>query len=148
MCGWARAARSRGGERRFSVAAGTVLREEFFQKYYGPAGEPMRNYWLTAEKHFALARMGFDYGRIRAEYDLNYGRRGGRGGRGDHAAALRFFQANQARLEALQGHHPADGPYWPALVPNYFVVDLAKVRSRLEAAVKSASTQPVGELDE
>lgn len=173
-----------------------VLLEEFFQKYYGPAAEPMRNYWLTAEKHFALerpgtgtemrvaarpefwneldgclkqaeaivaklpaeqkrfadrvalARMGFDYGRIRAEYDLNYGRRGGRGGRGDHAAALRFFQANQARLEALQGHHPADDPYWPALVPNYFVVDFAKVRSRLEAAVKSASTQPVGELDE
>jgi len=30
--------------------------EEFFQKYYGPAAGPMRDYWLGVERRFALER--------------------------------------------------------------------------------------------
>jgi len=30
--------------------------EEFFQKYYGPAAQPMRDYWLGVERRFALER--------------------------------------------------------------------------------------------
>jgi len=33
-----------------------LLLEEFFTSYYGPAVEPMRNYWLTAERLYALER--------------------------------------------------------------------------------------------
>lgn len=35
-----------------------LLLEDFFTKYYGPAAEPMRNFWLTAEKYYALERPG------------------------------------------------------------------------------------------
>lgn len=35
-----------------------VLLDEFFEKYYGPAETAMRNYWLGAERQFALARPG------------------------------------------------------------------------------------------
>ena len=32
--------------------------DEFFEKYYGPAETAMRNYWLGAERRFALTRPG------------------------------------------------------------------------------------------
>lgn len=35
-----------------------VLLEEFFAKYYGPAAGPMRSYWLTIERAYALERPG------------------------------------------------------------------------------------------
>lgn len=35
-----------------------VLLEEFFAKFYGPAAAPMRKYWLTMERHYALTRPG------------------------------------------------------------------------------------------
>ena len=35
-----------------------VLMEEFFAKYYGPAAEPMRNYWLRTEYYTATLRPG------------------------------------------------------------------------------------------
>jgi hypothetical protein len=35
-----------------------LLLEEFFTKYYGPAAGPMRKFWLTTERHFALERPG------------------------------------------------------------------------------------------
>lgn len=34
------------------------LMDEFFEKYYGPAEVPMRNYWRGAERFFALTRSG------------------------------------------------------------------------------------------
>ena len=34
------------------------MMDEFFEKYYGPAEVPMRNYWRGAERHFALTRSG------------------------------------------------------------------------------------------
>ena len=34
--------------------------EEFFTKYYGPASEPMREYWLAIERIYALERAGHD----------------------------------------------------------------------------------------
>jgi hypothetical protein len=37
-----------------------VLVDEFVTKYYGPAAEPMRQYWLTIERQFALTRPGRD----------------------------------------------------------------------------------------
>ena len=33
-----------------------LLLEEYCRKFYGPAAEPMRKYWLAAERHFALER--------------------------------------------------------------------------------------------
>ena len=35
-----------------------LLLEEFFTKFYGPAADPMRNYWLAIERHQALTRPG------------------------------------------------------------------------------------------
>ena len=35
-----------------------LLLEELFTKFYGPAAGPMRNYWLTIERHQALTRPG------------------------------------------------------------------------------------------
>jgi len=35
-----------------------LLMEEFFQKYYGPAAEPMRAYWLAIDRWLALERPG------------------------------------------------------------------------------------------
>jgi len=35
-----------------------LLREEFFRKYYGPAADPMRRFWMTEERYFALERPG------------------------------------------------------------------------------------------
>jgi len=35
-----------------------LLREEFFRKYYGPAADPMRSFWQTEERFFALQRPG------------------------------------------------------------------------------------------
>jgi len=35
-----------------------LLLEEFFTKYYGPAAEPMRNYWLASERFYNLERPG------------------------------------------------------------------------------------------
>ncbi|NQU12176.1 DUF4838 domain-containing protein, partial [bacterium] len=35
-----------------------VVLDEFFRKYYGPAAEPLRAFWLAAERHFALERPG------------------------------------------------------------------------------------------
>jgi len=35
-----------------------VLLEEFFHKYYGPAAEHMREFWLTIEREFALTQPG------------------------------------------------------------------------------------------
>ena len=35
-----------------------VLLEEFFAKFYGPAAEPMRWFWLAIERHYALSRPG------------------------------------------------------------------------------------------
>ncbi|MBI2193303.1 MAG: DUF4838 domain-containing protein [Planctomycetes bacterium] len=35
-----------------------LLLEEFFTKFYGPAAEPMRRFWLAAERHYALERPG------------------------------------------------------------------------------------------
>ncbi|MHB9106038.1 MAG: DUF4838 domain-containing protein [Armatimonadota bacterium] len=35
-----------------------LLLEEFFTKYYGPAAGPMRNFWLAAERYYALERPG------------------------------------------------------------------------------------------
>ncbi|HVF09717.1 MAG TPA: DUF4838 domain-containing protein [Abditibacteriaceae bacterium] len=37
-----------------------ALMEEFFTKFYGPAAEPMRKYWLAIERRYALARPGPD----------------------------------------------------------------------------------------
>jgi len=37
-----------------------ILMEEFFTKYYGPAAEPMRNYWLAIERIYATERAGYD----------------------------------------------------------------------------------------
>jgi hypothetical protein len=37
-----------------------ILMEEFFTKYYGPAAEPMRNYWLAIERMYATERAGYD----------------------------------------------------------------------------------------
>ena len=35
-----------------------LLLEEYFQQYYGPAAGPMRKFWLTAERYYALERPG------------------------------------------------------------------------------------------
>ena len=35
-----------------------VLLEEFFEKFYGPAAEPMRRFWLDIERYYALLRPG------------------------------------------------------------------------------------------
>lgn len=35
-----------------------LLLEEFFAKYYGPAADAMREFWLGAERHYALTRPG------------------------------------------------------------------------------------------
>jgi len=35
-----------------------LLREEFFRDYYGPAADPMRRFWMTEERYFALERPG------------------------------------------------------------------------------------------
>ena len=35
-----------------------LLLEEYFQQYYGPAAAPMRRFWLTAERYYALERPG------------------------------------------------------------------------------------------
>ncbi|MHB0936789.1 MAG: DUF4838 domain-containing protein [Armatimonadota bacterium] len=35
-----------------------LLLEEYFQRYYGPAAGPMRKFWLTAERYYALERPG------------------------------------------------------------------------------------------
>jgi len=35
-----------------------AIMEEFFSLYYGPAAEPMRQYWYAVERHFALERPG------------------------------------------------------------------------------------------
>jgi len=35
-----------------------LLLEEFFTKYYGPAADSMRRFWLTAERFYALERPG------------------------------------------------------------------------------------------
>jgi hypothetical protein len=32
--------------------------EKFFQEYYGPVAKPMRDYWLTTERLYALERPG------------------------------------------------------------------------------------------
>jgi hypothetical protein len=40
-----------------------VLMEEYFEKFYGPAAAPMRAFWLTAERKFALERPGADTAR-------------------------------------------------------------------------------------
>lgn len=34
------------------------LLDEFFTKYYGPAATPMRRYWMTIERYYALTRPG------------------------------------------------------------------------------------------
>lgn len=33
-----------------------IALEKFFRGYYGPAAKPMRDYWLTAEKYYAIER--------------------------------------------------------------------------------------------
>jgi len=35
-----------------------LLREEFFRKYYGPAADAMRAFWMTEERWYALQRPG------------------------------------------------------------------------------------------
>src|SRR5581483_10995380 len=35
-----------------------LLLDELFTKYYGPAEEAMRNFWLAAERRYALTRPG------------------------------------------------------------------------------------------
>ena len=35
-----------------------LLLDEFYTKFYGPAAEPMRQYWQTIDKHQALTRSG------------------------------------------------------------------------------------------
>jgi len=37
-----------------------LLMEEFFTKYYGPAAEPMRDYWLAIERIYGTERAGYD----------------------------------------------------------------------------------------
>jgi hypothetical protein len=37
-----------------------LLLEQFYAYYYGPAAGPMRRFWRTAERHFALQRPGID----------------------------------------------------------------------------------------
>jgi len=37
-----------------------LLMEEFFTKYYGPAADPMRDYWLAIERIYATERAGYD----------------------------------------------------------------------------------------
>jgi hypothetical protein len=37
-----------------------LLMEEFFTKFYGPAAEPMREYWLAIERIYATQRVGYD----------------------------------------------------------------------------------------
>jgi hypothetical protein len=40
-----------------------ALLEELFVKYYGPAADPMRRFWLAAERHYATQRPGTDVSR-------------------------------------------------------------------------------------
>jgi len=35
-----------------------IALEEFFTKYYGPAAEPMRNYWMAMDRLYSLERSG------------------------------------------------------------------------------------------
>ena len=37
-----------------------LLMEEFFTKYYGPAADPMRDYWLAIERIYGTERAGYD----------------------------------------------------------------------------------------
>ena len=70
-----------------------MLLEEFFRLYYGPAAEPMRNYWLAMERYYALERPGPNvHARVAAQ---PHGDRGlARDGRADDEADL-----------ARGGHH-------------------------------------------
>ena len=48
-----------------------VLLEEFFTKYYGPAAEPMRSFWMTIERYHALTRPGrFAAGRVNEKEEM------------------------------------------------------------------------------
>ncbi len=159
---------------------------DFFNRYYGPAADAMRAYWLTAERWFALerpgtytesrvsmradywnelerhlaaaerriarrshtpqsfadrvqlVRLGHNYGRLRFGYEVAFGQLAVRFLRQpvDHAAAIDYLNDHREAIDRLQDHHRADDPYWPALIPEYFRMDIDRLIERHTVAGK------------
>ena len=163
--------------------------ERFFTKYYGPAAAPMRNYWLGAERWYALERPStnsyprairhvefwteldgylqqalaiaarlpaadkrfadrvqqasdaFSYSRIFYNYEFMYGHLArARKAEIDHEAAIAYWATRRQFVEECHtSYSPAD-PYWPMLVPQYYVQSIDAIIKRHEEGLVSSGS--------